>query len=670
MKRISTTAFVLSLALLVPCLLSAQDLSERIPKTALNVITINPGPHVSNGDFSNITQLEMFTRNGISSDGAEQSPAQKFLSDIFAKPAETGIDNTQKIFLFNEKLDTISHWTFVFPISGSATFRTYVTEKLFGQAPTIEKGFGYEFVNKERLGIAWTEGFAMVMMADYDHWYANSYGYENYNDVAVTTQMIADSIAAVDAARAAEEQMNTSDSLPADSVQKRLMLQMQREMDALNGVQNNTDSLRKTIEDNTEDYSERAARLEREQQEQRDMGMNNRVKERIRYLMNMLPADAVVSIRNFKTIQSEPFDVAYWYNYSEMMRQTVDRVPNYMLYTGMADTIAKRKSMWEDCYVASLARFSGGEMHVSQRMYMNPDLAARTKGMYAGKVDKKIYRYIKSENLMGYASLSMNTEKMFKFTGSAYRETMSMYDRWMQGTLFTSWDIARVFVNDDVLYNLFSGDIVVAFTDLRPFTASYVTYDYDENFNRTEIRKERTEVMPEFVSLVSIGKKKEAQQILDIIEKANGIKKQGTDYYTINLPGSYDFRVFLALKNGLLIITNNEELVHDKLKKGYSANQRMSRKQVKEARRSPLMVYWDGTKTFDLVSKQMDKKLSRRERKTMASLQSGISSAELAGTRPVNGVQSAELTVKFTEAGNKESSIVRFFRILNTLYLN
>jgi hypothetical protein len=636
--------------LLVLANANAQELAERIPKTATMVMTVNPGPHISNGDIASIAKLKMFTGGTYMYDDSVMEPARKVVTDIFSKPAETGVDQTKKIFLFYDVTDSITGWTYLVPLANGSTFKTYLTTKLFSEAPTVESGFGFEFVHKQNLDIAFTSGFAMIMLADYNRWY-----YDYGMDYAVT------------AIAEPTEQMDTAAAEPVladDSTQQARIREMEAELAKMNALEG--DSLRAYVERQNEVQLSPYELAEQKQQQEREQKMAGRSRDRLRYYMSLLPADAITSNRNFRTIQAEPFEAAFWYNYGEQINRERNRRYDMFRYNMMVDTTQQEKRLWDDSYFVALARFQGNEMVVTQHLYLSPKTTLETKGMYHGKVKKKMFRYVKSPNLMGYAALSMNSEKLMKFGGTAYRDAMSYYNSMTQGLVFTSWDIARVFVDDDVLYNLFSGDMLFAVTDLRPFTASYVTYDYDENFNRTEVRQERTEIMPEFVGVVSIGKTKEAQEILNIIEKARGIRKEGTDYYAINMPGTYEFKTYIALHKGLLIITNNEELMKDRLKKGYSGSEGMSRKQVKDARRSPLMAYWDSNKSLELMEKQYGEKMSKREKQLLADMRANVSRATLAGTRPQDGVQTAVLRVSLNDS--KENGLIRFFKIMDMMY--
>jgi hypothetical protein len=218
---------------------------------------------------------------------------------------------------------------------------------------------------------------------------------------------------------------------------------------------------------------------------------------------------------------------------------------------------------------------------------------------------------------------------------------------------------------------LLDGQFLFAVTDLKPYTASYVTYDFDENFNKTEIRKEKTEIRPEFIMVAGIGQKEDAEKILEILQRANAIKKQNNQYYLINTPGEYDIKMFLAIQNGMLIVTNNEELMLNNLKHGYSRGKAMNGKLKKLGRKSALVAYWDGKKSFELVKKNQQVELSEADKKSLELLQQDVNSGLILGRKGKNGIQRIDMKIELNDPqpGSKQTSFVRFFRLLNSLYL-
>ncbi|HET6992925.1 MAG TPA: hypothetical protein VFJ43_16455, partial [Bacteroidia bacterium] len=193
----------------------------------------------------------------------------------------------------------------------------------------------------------------------------------------------------------------------------------------------------------------------------------------------------------------------------------------------------------------------------------------------------------------------------------------------------------------------------------------------DENFNKTEVRKEKTEIRPEFIMVAGIGQKDKAAQILQILERATAIKKQNNLYYLINTPGEYDIKMFLAIQNGMLIITNNEDLMLNHLRHGYGSGKSMSRKLIKLGRKSPLIAYWDGKKSFELVKKNQTLPLSDEDKKSLDLLQQDVNNGLIIGRKAKNGIQRIDMQIELNDPqpGSKQTSFVRFFRLLNSLYL-
>lgn len=654
----------LTLLAALPLFSTAQDLAIHIPATASYVITLNPGNIAAKGDIKTLSGLEMFSRNGDEQIGSQKLGGREdedekmneritlFLSNIFAKPADMGVKTSDKAYIFSEDFDTLSHWTYLIGLDKPDVMEQYLTGTLFkDKKVSVEKTKDYSRINEKHIAVAWTNNYVVIMLADYYRYsYLDSYMlYEETTDDVDT--LVSDETAIF------------NDSIRRDSLSQALIAKMMAEAKEAEARQSDTTTIYEEAQ-----YGSRWERQAAERQKMREKRIHKRVENRIDELVNQPQAKSVLTIKNFGILQNETFDAAYWYNVGEAVRQSTQRTRYiYSQYEQkFDDTVSQAQKFWEDTYTMGLATFENGEVHMLQKMYMNPRVASLQKGIYSGRIDKKLLRYVKGENLMGFACVSMKPEKMFNYLMKLYRTSLSDYEGIAQG-MFVAWDVIDVFLDKDVMYNLFSGDMMIAMTDLKPYLASYVTYEYDENFNRVEVRKEKTEIMPEFIMIASVGRTEKMQQIIDAVERVNGLKKQSKGYYTLNLPGQYDFKVHLIFKDGLLIVTNNDDLVNGKHPNGYGKNGGMSKEQRSLARKSPLVGYWNGTKTFDLVGKQSTIDLSDSEKATLDVLKTSISNATVVGIRPINGVQTIDIRLKLTDIG--ENSLVKFFRILNSFYM-
>jgi hypothetical protein len=97
----------------------------------------------------------------------------------------------------------------------------------------------------------------------------------------------------------------------------------------------------------------------------------------------------------------------------------------------------------------------------------------------------------------------------------------------------------------------------------------------------------------------------------------------------------------------------------------------MNKQQKKLGRKSALVGYWDGQKSFDLVKKNYQEPLSEEDKRALDLLQQDVNSGTIIGRKAKNGVQRIDVKVELNDPqpGTKQTSFVRFFKLLNSLYL-
>ncbi len=682
------TLFSFSL-LFVLCFAHAQNLSNHVPLLSHYIITIAPEVHAANGDIKTINKLEMFTRTDEYGSGYNYLYGDQFLdektqlafrqlfSDMFANTAPTGISMQDRMFIFSNYSDSIEYWAYILPLQNSQQFEDYTTTHLFSEKPTVDNGSGFKSVTADKISIGWTNSYAVILLASYRY-------YDMLNSFAeLKENLVQDSINAVEAVQAEMREAAAFDNGITDSLRQAKTQSLLAEMNAMR------DSLAKdtTPEEKVWVYyaydhnNDVYATVDNEQEEERERRRTARIDNfallALKRILNLNENESVQTNKNFRDIQSEKFDAAYWYNYGAIVQQSYYQYRanfnryNYYNDQSLPDT-TDIATLWENAYTAGIFRFDGNTARMEQRSYFSPQLREMTQGIYHGRIHRRMLNYVKGENLMGFYAMSADMEKLMKFGGNLYREyiTQMMYFSNETPMLLAVMDLARVFIDEKTLYNLLDGDILVAVTDLRPFLSSYVTYDYDENFNRVEVRKERLEVRPEFVMTVGIGEMKKAKEIIGILERGGMIKKQNELYYSINMPGNYDMKIYLALRKKVLVISNNEDLMQNHIKRGYPRKLRMARAQRRIARKSPIVAWWNGTKTFELIKKNQSNDISEAEKQSIDILQKSVKSGTMLGVRPRNGVQIIETTIEMNDnAEANETSMLRFFKLLNSLYL-
>ncbi|HET6993203.1 MAG TPA: hypothetical protein VFJ43_17850, partial [Bacteroidia bacterium] len=359
---------------------------------------------------------------------------------------------------------------------------------LFSKKEEINKGSGYSSISADRISIGWTSSYAILLFADYDYSFStrDELSQMLYTDSLQQANMYAEQMAKAiaDSTAMANALREANDSVVADSVREKNKNELLKEENAMLLKLANDSTPEENWTPEPEEYNSQYDYSSIDNSEHRKDSITRiKAMHQLTYLINLNYEESVQSVPNFRTINAEVSDAVYWYNYGEMMQQYYERNMlrnrNSFRYLGMGSDTASIHNMWLGSYMVSIIHFEGNIAKMEQRSYFSPSLQQTITGMYSGRVDKKMFRYVKGENLLGYVAMSVNVEKMMKFYGSVYRETitnsmagMTMY----QNYYMMMWDLLRVFVDDKTLYNLLDGKFLFAVTDLKPYTASYVTY--------------------------------------------------------------------------------------------------------------------------------------------------------------------------------------------------
>jgi len=628
---------------------SAQGLLDHVAARAQYVVTVNNQSISQKADMATIGKMEFFNPAGDSMSAS----ASHVITTIFCKPETCGARMVDRAYFFRIENDSLSGWYCLFGLKDADLFGKFLQQELKEKTEPnlqITHQGGYSLLHEGKMHAAWTKDFALLLIADKNDEYAFE---ENYSNIRATSynQAMQDSIQAVELARAqamadsiqaaeaaVEEQQRQAAKHPKKNQNtKKNTAQMQAELER--AVSDSLAAVAAMQLEGSRAEEEASAALEKadkERKEKHQIEANGKASRLLGELINQGAAQSVSSLRSFSEAQKENFDIAIWINYSGTAFKSLNPYA-HRGYRGMADsnrdTTESLTKLLANNYAVAYCLFDAGKITVTNKSIVNPEMSKLINGIYRAKGNKNFCKYIPGANLMGYASMSVNPEVVLKATRSiltkTYESTMGKEAKYITGMM----DIAAIFTNDDVAYNLFKGDIAIAVTDLRPFKMSYLSYSYDDNFNRSETKQEKTEVLPEFVAMASVGKPEELNKILKAIEKMGGLRAEGEGVYLIEMPGQVGYKVYLAMENNILFCTNSEDLIHGKLKKGYPKNEQMSKEQRNLFTSYPIAYYWDRAKTFDMISKQPELKKGEKMTKMLNLFKDNLQEARITGTQ-------------------------------------
>ena len=297
-------------------------------------------------------------------------------------------------------------------------------------------------------------------------------------------------------------------------------------------------------------------------------------------------------------------DIHLWMNYEDILGN------NSALMEGMgtsslgamAGFYKELASLYKGTFVSMRMNFNEGEMKMETNLYAEEEMMDLYKGFYKHKFEKDLLKYIDASNLLGYYSFSLNIENTFE--GMADMMFPILEQDPSYGPMFTAaMGALDVIIDQESLYELFGGDFVFAVTGIQEYEKVITTYEYDENFDATEIQKTEIERLPKFTVLAPFGNRENLMKLMNLAVKTNVLNQTG-NYFSVADTEDLGMNIYLAPNDDdILILSNDDELMGTRLNTGFGTDKRLASDQQKWLKKNSQTMFWDVPLTVEILKK-------------------------------------------------------------------
>ncbi|WP_133248474.1 hypothetical protein [Pedobacter yonginense] len=120
------------------------------------------------------------------------------------------------------------------------------------------------------------------------------------------------------------------------------------------------------------------------------------------------------------------------------------------------------------------------------------------------KLNKDFLKYVDSEKAIGFMSYSIDTkaylEEFPKLLKQAYGPILGTK---MDDEMDLGADLLTLLLDEEAVSKVIKGDALFVVNGLTTKDVTYTTYDYDEDYNQTEVTKTKKETLPDFIFMFS-----------------------------------------------------------------------------------------------------------------------------------------------------------------------
>jgi len=291
--------------------------------------------------------------------------------------------------------------------------------------------------------------------------------------------------------------------------------------------------------------------------------------------------------------------------------------------------------------------FENEKARITSTMEIDDKWKKAFQNIYSSKLDRSFFKYFNENDVLAYVSVAMDTEAVLE----EYPRLMSeiyggMLPEYREETS-VALDLFSVIVDEEAVGELVTGDMLFILNDIIEKDITYTTYEYDDNYNETEVKKTKKEVSPDFTIIVGSENEKLLFKLIRLGVKHEAFETK-KNYYKLNLPSKTPFDLFAVIKDEKIFLTTSEKRLTDIISNRIVAKGGVHKKMM---RKNSSVMYMD---LDNLISKIPELELSKSEKEFAAYAKDNLKDAYLTGKMKGNIIYS-ELVLE--TAKNRKNSL-------------
>lgn len=193
------------------------------------------------------------------------------------------------------------------------------------------------------------------------------------------------------------------------------------------------------------------------------------------------------------------------------------------------------------------------QIRITTEMQVDEEKAASYKRMINHKPNKKFAKYVNSDKMIGFMSYSFDTEEYLKELPRLMDQTYGRFLGLYQDEIGIGAELFSLLLDEKAVAKVIKGDALLLLTDVGPKEYTYTTYDYDEDYQRTDVKKTKTETLPEFLFMMSSDDTKLLERVLHYgIKKEKIVLKNGIYTLDNKVTRGNPFSLHILIKDGII----------------------------------------------------------------------------------------------------------------------
>lgn len=250
--------------------------------------------------------------------------------------------------------------------------------------------------------------------------------------------------------------------------------------------------------------------------------------------------------------------ISSWINYNSAMSSFYDAYASLAQFSSYNKFFPGQKSLGNFVKGINLDfYFDNDNARVEEVIEYSKPLADIMNKITNRKINKNIYSYFPNNKPLGYMTYHINTKEALKnipaFTSEIINNIAFAKD---DITIVT--DLISTIVDEEATATLFDGDLSLFLHDVKKVEVMTKSYEYDDNYEQTEVEKLETKSIPLFTMVFTSTHPTFGDKLLQLGIRKKFLVQKG-DYYEITgTQGKYG-DLFIIKDKDVIVIGNSHE---------------------------------------------------------------------------------------------------------------
>lgn len=367
----------------------------------------------------------------------------------------------------------------------------------------------------------------------------------------------------------------------------------------------------------------------------------------------------LIKNRNFQKAKKKNSSATVWIsNYGKLMSGFM-KFLNASSGKGILSSIlttTKDKNIYGIEEVTANLFFEKDNVNMVVDMQVSSGVKKSFKKMYDRKMSKNILKNFDHNKALAFASFSMNTEEvLLEYPYLINKMYGGMLPK-MKEEISIITDLFSLVLDEEAIGELITGNALFVLNDFSKQEVEYVTYEFDDDYKRKEVRKKKEEMVPSFTIMIGSKKEKLLQKVLNLGVKHKVLMKSSNIF---ELKEKLPVKLFLVVKDEVMYITTSKEKGASILLGNKSYGSSGHSKLIKN---SSALMYVD---IHQLMSKAPKDMFKRGEKKAFDFGYDNLKNAYLQVSKMKGDKISAQL--KLNTSDNEENSLKLLFKFIETM---